>query len=150
LTSSAFTKRTLHESERKNRKDGSIITRSWQEERIWNEAAALRFVQTKTTIPVPKVLEVGKDDLGRAYLKTERIHGILLEDIIDQCRFPSTLRHVSSGRCVECSSIAETNAEHFIKEHVLPQLRNLRSPVTGLNGFVIPPPWILENDRRPH
>jgi tRNA A-37 threonylcarbamoyl transferase component Bud32 len=150
LTASTFTKRNLDDSERKKRKDGSLITRSWDVERIKNEAAALRLVQTETSIPVPEVLEVGEDNLGRAYLKTERIPGISLEEIIDQCRFPLTKRHVNNGPCEECSSIAERNAEQFIKERVFPQLRRLRSSTTGLNDFVIPPPWILEYDKRQH
>jgi serine/threonine protein kinase len=148
LTASTFTKRTLDDSERKKRKDGSLITRSWDVERIQNEAAALRLVQIETSIPVPKVLEVGEDNLGRAYLKTERIPGIPLGEIVDQCRFPSAKRHVCDGPCEECSSIAERKAEEFVKEHVFPQLRRLRSSTTGLNGFVIPPPWILEYDKR--
>jgi serine/threonine protein kinase len=148
FTASTFTKRNLHDSERKKRQDGSAITRSWNEKRIWNEAKALRLVQTKTSIPVPEVLDVGKDELGRAYLKTERIQGIPLKDVIGQCRFTATKRHVSNGRCEDCSGIAERKTERFIKEHVFPQLRNLASSATGLDGFVIPPPWILEYDER--
>lgn len=63
---------------------------------------------------------------------------------------PSTKCHVSDGRCEECNSIAEKKAEQFIEEHVFPQLRKLKSPKTGLDGFLIPPPWILEYDKRQH
>jgi thiamine kinase-like enzyme len=55
---------------------------------------------------------------------------------------------VSDGACEECSSIAKRKAEQFIKERVFPQLRRLRLSTTGLNDFVIPPPWILEYDKR--
>jgi serine/threonine protein kinase len=149
-TPTTFIKRELLDCERKCRKDGSVISRPWNEERLSNEAAALRLVAENTTIPVPKLIGVGKDDSGLAYLETEFLPGIVLERIKDQCRMEKGKCHVSEGPCEECGSIAQVNARRLIDEKVLPQLAKLRSTTTGLNGFVLPPPWILEHDERLH
>ena len=149
-TETSFIKRDLADYERIRRKDGSIITRRWIEERLYNEAAALRLVAEKTTIPVPKVIGVGKDDNGLAYLETELLPGIDLERIAHQCRMQEGELHVEEGPCEQCGSIAKKKTERFIVEEVLPQLEKLRHTTTGLDGFVLPPPWILEYDERTH
>ncbi|KAF1959229.1 kinase-like protein [Byssothecium circinans] len=150
-TATTFIKRELLDSERKRRLDGSIIDRPWREERLRNEARALQLVQEYTTIPVPKLIGFGRNKNGLAYLETERLHGIELECIKDQCRKPEGVPHVSEGKCEECSSIAKENAARFICDEVLPQLAKVpKSSTTGLDGFVLPPSWILEYDKRPH
>lgn len=50
--------------------------------------------------------------------------------------------------CSECEKIAFENVNSFIDEVVIPQLINLKSSQTGLNGIVIPPPRIQEFDKR--
>ena len=145
-TETSFIKHDLPDCERRRRKDGSVITRQWIEERLYNEATALRLVAEKTTIPVPKVIGVGKDDNGLAYIETELLPGIVLEKIKDQCWMQEC--HVKEGPCEQCSSIAKKNTSRFIIEEVLPQLGKLRHTTTGLDGFLLPPPWILEYDKR--
>jgi hypothetical protein len=147
-TSTTFIKRDLLDSERPRRKDGTIITRPWPKERLCNEATALRLVAENTTIPVPKVIRIGNYDNGLAYLETERLSGIVLEKIKDKCRMKEEERHVRAGPCEECGSMAKENAKRFITQEVLPQLAKLQSTTTGLDGFVLPPPWILEYDER--
>ena len=40
---------------------------------------------------------------------------------------------------------------HFIQTVLLPVLAKLRSNETGLDGFVLPPPWVVESvDTRPY
>lgn len=99
-----------------------------------------------TTILVPKLIGFGRYDNGLAYLETERLSGIDLESTRDQCRTPEGVLHVREGPCEECDSIAKENAARFINDKVLPQLAKLRSATTGLDGFVLPPNWILEYD----
>lgn len=56
--------------------------------------------------------------------------------------------HLNPGSCENCGKIAYLNAEKFVRETVFPQLRSLRSSTTDLNGFVLPPRWVLEHDNR--
>jgi hypothetical protein len=56
--------------------------------------------------------------------------------------------HLTDGPCEDCWEIAYSPANKFVRETVLPQLRSLKSITTGLNGFVLPPPWVLEHDKR--
>jgi serine/threonine protein kinase len=148
-TPTSFIKRTRLHSERQRLKNGSFITpRKWDEERFHNEVAALRLVADNTTIPVPRVISAGKDENGMPYLETEYIEGVVLWGIEDQCWMPDGERHVEEGACETCGGIARANAERFITQDVLPQLSKLRSTTTGLNGFAIPPPWVLEYDQR--
>lgn len=99
---------------------------------------------------MPKVIRAGKDDNGLAYIETELLHGIVLEMIKNQCRMQEGKRHVGGGPCEECGSIAKENAKQFIVKEVLPQLGKLQHTTTGLDGFVLPPPWTLEYDERTH
>lgn len=52
------------------------------------------------------------------------------------------------GPCENCWEIAYSHADSFVRETVLPQLRTLKSSTTDLNGFVLPPRWVLELDKR--
>jgi hypothetical protein len=56
--------------------------------------------------------------------------------------------YVEEGSYETCGSIAKENAQVFIKDRVPPQLEKLKLTTTGLNGFVLLPPWILEDDTR--
>ncbi|KAF2177017.1 hypothetical protein K469DRAFT_810538, partial [Zopfia rhizophila CBS 207.26] len=72
-------------------------------ERLLNEAHTLNLIRQYTSIPVPKVLDYGVDDIANTFVTIERIYGITLDS-----------------------------------------LRQLTSNVTGLDGFILPPPRITE------
>lgn len=52
--------------------------------------------------------------------------------------------YVSYRECKIYADTAHANTNSFITNHVLPQLRRLTSDVTGLDGFVLPPPCITK------
>lgn len=70
----AFIKRTLRAKEFRTGFRGLHVPRL-NKERLMNEAASLRFICSKTNIPVPKVLCDFEDD-GAYYLITEYIDGV--------------------------------------------------------------------------
>lgn len=142
----SFTKRELLPDQLQNGPDGKPWLWKWGKERLLNEARALNLIRQYTSIPVPEVLDYGVDDMGRTFVTMERIYGITLESIGKECRMPSSGRkaHVSRGECETCADIANANADSFITNYVLPQLQQLTSYVTGLDGFVLPPPRIVE------
>ncbi|KAJ2896384.1 uncharacterized protein MKZ38_005590 [Zalerion maritima] len=117
----------------------------WGPQRLLNEAHALQIVAEKTSIPVPKLFEHGYDDQGRYYVTMERIHGLSLSEAGKECQMVGAgVGHATSGPCNECRQTARHNADTFIREQVLPQLQQLSSNETGLNGFLLPPPRIVE------
>lgn len=142
----SFTKRELLPEQLQKGPDGKPEPWKWSKERLLNEAYALGLVKEHTTIPVPRLLDFGVDDQGRTFVTMERIDGIQLGDIGDECRMPASggTPHVSVGKCDVCADIANNNADNFITKLVLPQLQQLTSYKTGLNGFVLPPPRITE------
>lgn len=148
LTPTSFIKREIHHSQRKKNMKGEWMILPWQEERLQNEAAALALIAERTTIPVPRVLSCGRNEDGLAYLEMERLNGIPCYQVGNKCRMPKDRAHNDSGQCSACQDIAMANADRFVVNEILPQLNALRSSTTGLNGFVIPPPWVLEYDRR--
>lgn len=125
---------------------GVDMAKKWPEQRIRNEATALRFIKEETTIPVPAVIDVGNGPNG-FFVTTEFIDGIPLANIGDKCQMPSLSDHQPTN-CPACKKIATANAKTFVEEVVLPQLSKLTSNTTGFNGFVNPPPWVTEIDRR--
>ncbi|TPX14838.1 uncharacterized protein E0L32_004947 [Thyridium curvatum] len=131
------------------RPDGSTMTwfRSWNHERITNEARALMLIATKTTIPVPKLLEHGVHPDGRQYLVTEFIEGITLNQLSKQACSFSGEHHCASPPCKTCLEKVSSNALRFIEESVLPQLAQLKSHQRGLEGFVMPPQWLAADIR---
>lgn len=150
ITGSRFIKRTIHPSKQRLQPDGTPVTRLWPTERLLNEAAALELISKRTTIPVPRVISFGTSEDGTTYLEVERIFGIELNWVEAQCRMPLGRTHTDQGPCKVCYDIALSNTKHFIETVVLPQLAMLKSNATGLNGFVLPPPWVLEYDKRTH
>jgi hypothetical protein len=120
----------------------------FSKERLLNEAAALQLIKKQTTIPVPTVYSCAPDEHGAMRLVVERIHGIDATSIGQECRMPTSSRHVSSGACTTCENIATENVNAFVEGIVQPQLRRLTSTRMGLNGFVLPPPRIEQYDRR--
>ncbi|KAI5867562.1 kinase-like domain-containing protein [Durotheca rogersii] len=125
---------------------GVDMAKKWPQQRILNEAAALQFIRDSTTIPVPAVIAVGEGPDG-FFVTTELIDGIPLADIGERCEVPTLPGHEKT-KCSACQATAIANAKTFVEETVLPQLRKLTSHTTGLDGFVNPPPWVTEVDRR--
>ncbi|XWW98036.1 hypothetical protein V2A60_006032 [Cordyceps javanica] len=127
------------------RLDGTpfVWFRSWNHERITNEAKALELLSERTTIPIPRLVDHGIHSDGRRYLVTEKIDGIQLCDITDAgCLQPEGQRHTEAKSCQTCVGQAYSNALRFITENVLPQLASLKSRERGIDGFVMPPRWL--------
>jgi hypothetical protein len=122
----------------------------WLKERFAVEAAALTLLAEKTSIPVPRLVAAGGDEHGLCYLVTEYVPGSVRGDMAAlQCRMPRLHRPAQpEARCAVCQDIVRANADRFVRDVVLPQLRGLRSRETGLGGVVIPPRWVSEHDRR--
>ncbi|PNY19960.1 Uncharacterized protein TCAP_07434 [Tolypocladium capitatum] len=86
-------------------------------ERIQNEAACLKFIRTKTDIPVPEVLEAYDDD-GSFVLITKRLSGVCMSEL------------PSDGQAIVMKEV----------ERHLETLRTLRSiRIGGLSGILCPP-----------
>ncbi len=56
--------------------DGRVVRRFF-----YNEANALRLLETYTDIPVPKLIDVGVDDNGLMFIKTQKIAGTIRGDM---------------------------------------------------------------------
>ncbi|KAH9209219.1 hypothetical protein DL95DRAFT_477738 [Leptodontidium sp. 2 PMI_412] len=134
----SFTKRELLPEQLQKRPDGKPWPWKWGKERLLNEAYASNLIKEYTTIPVPRLLDSGVDDQDRTFY------------IGNECRRPASGQrpHVSYGKCETCVDVANKNADNFITNFVLPQLQQLMSYDTRLNGFVLPPPRITETIRK--
>jgi len=68
------------------------------------------------------------------------------------CRPAPKLGRVPDGHtkkgCDACQAIANQKADTFLVDVMLPQLKSPTSSQDGLNGTVIPPPWVTEYDPR--
>ena len=130
-TPSTFIKRELRRDERHFDFWGNVIHPQWSKQRLKNEKAALEYIATHTSIPVPRVLDYFEQE-GAYHLITKLIPGIPLD-------------HVEA----EDKARATRQADVFIRNHVLPQLHTLKSRRLGsLIGLIIPPTRIIERDRR--
>ncbi|KAL5325290.1 hypothetical protein ACEPPN_006415 [Leptodophora sp. 'Broadleaf-Isolate-01'] len=127
-------------------KHGVNVAKKWVEQRIRNEATALQFIKENTAIPVPAVSDVGEGKDGY-YLTMEFFDSIPLDEIGDRCHMPSKPDHTARN-CERCRQLAGVNAAKFVQGVLSPELERLRSTQTGLSGTIIPPPWIIEHDRR--
>ncbi|ATY59378.1 kinase-like domain [Cordyceps militaris] len=117
--------------------------RSWNHERITNEAKALELIANKTTIPVPRLIEHGIHPNGCRYLITEIIDGIILDRVGHEgCLQPKDQLHTEADSCQACADQAYSNALAFISNVVIPQLSALKSKERGIDGFVMPPRWL--------
>ncbi|KAJ8129993.1 hypothetical protein O1611_g3640 [Lasiodiplodia mahajangana] len=144
FTATAF-KKTSRLPLAMERLDGTpfIWKRSWNHERIANEVNALRLVSERTTIPVPRIIDQGKNPDGTQYLVTQRINGIPLHQLLDTgCPLPEGKKHTAVKLCKTCVDEAYSNALEFIEGSVLPQLTKLKSQERGILGFVMPPRWL--------
>ncbi|KAF1347221.1 kinase-like protein [Lizonia empirigonia] len=132
LTDSAFTKSELPEEELPiSQATQQKVYPRWSRERLQNEAATLKFIASRTSIPVPKFLGLYEEN-GLLHLKTERAAGIPLDDLASD----TATKHVAD--CLVSS--------------ILPQLRQLRHHTTGSIDAtlpLIPPSRITCNDKRP-
>jgi len=97
------------------------------------------------------VIETGEDPVKGYYVTTSRLVGCV--EVLDagkKCRLPGTEGHTNKW-CEACKAKAEAVADNFIKTTVLPELAKLpKSNKTGLNGTVIPSPWVTLYDKREH
>ncbi|KAG4427651.1 hypothetical protein IFR05_016866 [Cadophora sp. M221] len=123
-------------------------TRHWKTDRIANEAKALKLLAERTRIPIPQFIQCGQNDDRSMFLEMNRVDGIDLSEVSKECQKPGGVRHNDGGECNKCKNIAKANVEHFIQTVLLPELAKLRSNKTGLDGFVLPPAWMLEYDTR--
>lgn len=123
----AFIKRTLRPREFRTGFRGLHVPRL-NKERLMNEAASLRFIRSKTNIPVPKVHCDFEDD-GAYYLITEYIDGVNMSDISDD------------GKAIVCEEL----------QHYLAILATLKSShLGGPSGIVIPPHRVLQRTETDH
>lgn len=114
LTETSFTKRELQQIELPtNNKTGSVVTPRWSRERLRNEEAALRYIASNTSIPVPEVLGLFEDN-GLLHLQTKRVHGTALDEI-DAASAPTAIKQVNE----------------YMDSFILPQLRKLRHNTLG-------------------
>ena len=152
LSPTTFKKRSRTQAEYYAQKGGEIFyrTRPWKNERIRNEARAL-ILLADTKIPTPRYIRSGENADGTTFLEMSREDGIELSEVGQSCHMPGTAEgHSFSGECNLCKEIAQVNAKNFIETILLPELAQLRARTTGLEGFVIPPAWMLETDTRDH
>ncbi|KAJ2894934.1 hypothetical protein MKZ38_007075 [Zalerion maritima] len=122
------------------------------EQRYRNEAAALKLLAERTSIPVPKLIYCGPDDNGKWCLETEFLSPTMqAATAADICRMPHQHRPSQSNNafCKHCDAIVRGNVAHFIQNTVLPQLHGLRASSTGIEGVVIPPPWVFRTRPAP-
>ncbi|KAF1951659.1 hypothetical protein CC80DRAFT_424144 [Byssothecium circinans] len=151
FTATTFTK-TSRLPLNDQRLDGTpfVWFRSWNPERITNEARALELVSQKTTIPVPQLLNHGTYPDGRRYLVTKFIEGVLLSEFPDRgCSRPEAQEHTDGTPCKTCLNQTYSNALDFIQGTVLQQLANLKSQNRGISGFVMPPSWLSPDIQPP-
>jgi len=120
------------------------------QERFFHEANSLRFLAENTAIPVPEVVDVGIDQYGLAFLKTKYAKGTIpAERAGEWCSLPSLHKPPNASQpCSACADVAKANINSFVDGVVLPELRKQKSCETGLNGFVIPPRWVMAVDKR--
>ncbi|KND86170.1 hypothetical protein TOPH_09207 [Tolypocladium ophioglossoides CBS 100239] len=151
FTATTFTKTSrlpLHD----HRLDGTpfVWLRSWNHERITNEARALQLVSQMTTIPVPQLVDHGTHPDGRRYLVTKYIEGVILKQFPQRgCSRLEGQKHTDQVPCETCSDQAYSNALKFVQDTVLPQLANLKSQHRGIYGFVMPPSWLCPDLQPP-
>ncbi|CAG8976840.1 hypothetical protein HYALB_00009105 [Hymenoscyphus albidus] len=126
-----------------------IWFRSWNHERITNEAKALELV-SQTKIPVPKLLDYGEYSDGRRYLVTEFISGVRLKEFLHRgCSMATGQKHTDSTPCETCLNQAYLNALQFIEKTVFPELAKLTSQERGIDGFVMHPQWLSPDTEPP-
>ncbi|KAF2864752.1 kinase-like domain-containing protein [Massariosphaeria phaeospora] len=134
LTENIFTKRELQRNEfPTNIKTGLVVTPRWSRERLQNEAAALQYITSETSIPVPQFIDLF-DHNGVLHLQTKRVRGTPLDEI-DKASAPTAVKCVNA----------------YMESTVLPQLRKLRHNTLGSVNRHLPlllPSKITYRDKR--
>lgn len=115
----SFVKRSLRPAEwQYNHMNGTLIIPRFGNERILNEAAALKFIAETTDIPVPKVYGCFEDDQA-VYLVTEIIQGVQMATLNEAQRkvveleldgYVQTLRSIKSDTWGGPSCIASVRS----------------------------------------
>jgi tRNA A-37 threonylcarbamoyl transferase component Bud32 len=93
-----------------------VVPRLWKE-RIWNEAASIKFIAERTTIPVPKVHCCFEDDEA-VYLVMEYIEGVGMNELEPEQQkqvekevegYLKEMRNLTSNRWGGPTDIVSTN-----------------------------------------
>ncbi|MCJ1430474.1 hypothetical protein MMC29_008392 [Sticta canariensis] len=134
-TSTTFIKREIPIDERARKNKGSLLDDPRLARRFFNEVAAYKLLKFSGKKPPSQ------------FRKSSQI--VQASIAADECRMPD-YHHMApgSGYCSSCRSIVRNNVADFVYNTVLPQLRGLQSKSTGLNGYVIPPRWVINEDKR--
>lgn len=134
LTSSTFTKRELRQDELPvSKRTGQKVQPRWSRERLENEAATLKFIAAKTSIPTPEFLGLYEED-SLLHLRTNRVIGVSLDEI----------KEADAAKAV-------AHVEEYLTSYILPQLRALRHNTIGSvdEGLpLVPPSRITCRDKR--
>lgn len=128
VTSKAFIKREPHPDELGDDIYGRPVVNPYIQNRLRNEAAALRLIAERTTIPVPKVLGLWEEN-GLVHLKTALTNGAVELEDVDTDKHSKAIERITSQ----------------LEEDVLPHLRLLRRNTLGSADAdlpVIPPRWL--------
>ena len=136
VTENVLIKRQPHPSELGQDIHGNPVINPYIADRLRNEAAALQYVRSTTTIPVPEVLDLRTAN-GIVYLKMSWIEGAIELSRVPDHRIEAAVTAVSSQLEVE----------------ILPQLRSLRSHRMGSPDAKLPiiPPkrfWEWKENRK--
>jgi len=127
---------------------GVDTAKLWIRERIRNEFEALRYIRENTTIRVPEPIRWSQTEDGYYTLFCKYVDGVSLDKIGDICYTPQQSGH-RGQHCAACRDEATRKWHEYYHDVVRSQLSALTSTTTGLGGIVIPPPWVIEHDRRP-
>ena len=141
LTNSTFIKSELPtELLPTSQATGKKVRLPWSRERLKNEAATLQYIASKTTIPVPKFLDLYEEN-GLLHLKTERVSGISLADMLSDTDTATATKHAAATKHVA----------NCLRSFILPQLHELRNCTTGSIDPtlpLVPPVRITYQDER--
>lgn len=146
-TANTFIKREVPPNRRQKNIFGEYIVDPFVKELFQIEASALKLL-SQTKIKVPRLMDSGPDENGLSFIETELWGGLPGLRVREECRMPQGNKHVDDGECIKCEEKAWANAEIYIMNVVLPELSKLRSNSTGLDGIVVPPPWVRYHDKR--
>ncbi|KAI9709905.1 MAG: hypothetical protein M1820_002982 [Bogoriella megaspora] len=147
-TPTTFIKREVPPERRKKNRQGEWIIDPFVKELLQIETSALKLL-SKSKIKVPKVIDGGLDEKGLAFVETELWGGIPGSRVREECRMPDGMKHIDTGECMLCEKKAWANAESYITNVVLPEFKKLKSKTMGLDGMLVPPPWVRYHDKRP-
>ena len=119
-------------------------------EMFFSEANALQLLETVPDVRFPRLIDVGIDSQGLAFIKTELMGGTLRAHRAEErCWLVEEHRPTIAGRqCRQCMTIVYQNVNDYVQNRLLPGLRTLKSNCTGLNGIVLPPRWVTAVDQR--